>query len=711
MRLTLINIAILTSFSTFTSNIFANDVSQQTIKTSDDIEVIKIRGTKFEKPLSELTGSVAVISERDIRRSVSTQMSDLFRNEPGVSVTGFSGVSQNISIRGMSGNRILMLQDGTRLADGYGANDINDFVGRSNFDLQDVKQIEVAKGAASSFFGAGALGGVVKITTKQASDYLPNQAYYLDANLLYNDVNSEFKQSITGAKRIASLPVMVKFSNWDGKEQQNSGDSRPPLDISGQSARINTQWDNEVGLLTLNGDWLEQETRNTSRPYSVPQFDGAWLVDDQQRLETQTSTSATVTWQHTTETVWFDEYTAIGFWRETSHENHSTQLLSRTFFDVQRRFRQLVNDDSYKQQSAGIKIDLSKIVGNHEVLYGASYEQLAHERPKLDIRIENGTSTNITSEPFRAATTKTVGFYVSDDVTLNESFNVLVGVRYDSNQLSAKDGEFIDNNSSKLSASAKLTFDSGQGVKMYAGVNQGYRAAPYDKVYGNVPHYFALPPFEIVPNTQLKEETSNSVDVGMSWQIGDVLLSGSVFYNQFDDFIAVEDGVLRQSDGVLERRYVNIDEVITYGAELKMNYQVNDDLSVFASSGWMKGEDSKTKEPIRNITPPELNLGTSYQWQDLLVTANLYGQAKMSDVPRCSDSFNPTSVPCRGTDSWYVLDINAEYSLSNHLTFNLSVKNLLGETYTRYQDVAGSYGDRDSSQPDRNVSASLRYVF
>ena len=104
----------------------------------DKMEVIKVVGTRLEKPLTEISGSAVVITAADIESLVATELSDLFRNEPGVSVTGSAGTPQNITIRGITGNRILMIKDGVRMADGYGASDINDSVGRFNFDLDDV---------------------------------------------------------------------------------------------------------------------------------------------------------------------------------------------------------------------------------------------------------------------------------------------------------------------------------------------------------------------------------------------------------------------------------------------------------------------------------------------------------------------------------------------------------------------------------------------
>lgn len=111
-------------------------------------ETIVVKGQRVEQKLSDISGSITVITEEDLERQIATELTDVFKNEPGVSVTGSAGRPQNISIRGIGGNRVLIIKDGVRVSDGFGADDLNDKVGRFSFDLDDVKQIEVAKGPA-----------------------------------------------------------------------------------------------------------------------------------------------------------------------------------------------------------------------------------------------------------------------------------------------------------------------------------------------------------------------------------------------------------------------------------------------------------------------------------------------------------------------------------------------------------------------------------
>ncbi|WP_238039270.1 TonB-dependent receptor plug domain-containing protein [Psychrobacter sp. Ps6] len=124
-------------------------------KIEKDITVFKdivVTAQKIEQSPYEVNGSVDVITDQDMRQEGATELYDTLKNIPGVDVSGGAGRPQNISIRGIRGNRIKILVDGVETSDGYGADDLNDKVGRNSFDLADVKQIEVIKGAGKRCF-------------------------------------------------------------------------------------------------------------------------------------------------------------------------------------------------------------------------------------------------------------------------------------------------------------------------------------------------------------------------------------------------------------------------------------------------------------------------------------------------------------------------------------------------------------------------------
>ncbi len=94
-----------------------------------------VTANRIEQPLSEVAGSVAVLEGETLEKQGKPELYDALNHEPGVSVTGGAGRPQNITIRGMTGNRIAIVRDGIQSADGYGAADIIDQYGRIPFSL------------------------------------------------------------------------------------------------------------------------------------------------------------------------------------------------------------------------------------------------------------------------------------------------------------------------------------------------------------------------------------------------------------------------------------------------------------------------------------------------------------------------------------------------------------------------------------------------
>lgn len=125
---------------------------------------IIVSAGKYEQKVEDLTVSTSVIPPETIEKRNFTQLDNLLRYVPGVSMA-----EDQISIRGSSGysrgagTRVLVAIDGVPLYTGDTGEIVWEFV-----PLTDVEQIEVIKGPASSLYGSTAIGGVVNIITKKA---------------------------------------------------------------------------------------------------------------------------------------------------------------------------------------------------------------------------------------------------------------------------------------------------------------------------------------------------------------------------------------------------------------------------------------------------------------------------------------------------------------------------------------------------------------
>ena len=126
------------------------------------LEPVVVSATKMRQSVMESPVSLSVVTAEDIRQRNPLDLKQALEMTPGVHFVG-----NQINVRGSTGftfgagNKVLLLLDGVPVY----ASDTGEF----NWDLvspEDVKQIEVVKGAGSALWGAAALGGIVNIITK-----------------------------------------------------------------------------------------------------------------------------------------------------------------------------------------------------------------------------------------------------------------------------------------------------------------------------------------------------------------------------------------------------------------------------------------------------------------------------------------------------------------------------------------------------------------
>ena len=121
-------------------------------------------------PLS-VTQSTVQLSGKDLQRAVGASVAQTLSSEPGVAMR-FNGPMANVPVvRGLTGERILTLQDGERVADLSSAAPDHAFVA----DPNSAERIEVIRGPASLLYGNSAIGGVVNVISGDIPTSVPSR--------------------------------------------------------------------------------------------------------------------------------------------------------------------------------------------------------------------------------------------------------------------------------------------------------------------------------------------------------------------------------------------------------------------------------------------------------------------------------------------------------------------------------------------------------
>ncbi|ACL05748.1 TonB-dependent receptor plug [Desulfatibacillum aliphaticivorans] len=128
-------------------------------------ETIVVKSTKIERKLENVTDSVTVISEYDIKSKQFTDFTEVLRFTPGVEFKQAGGPGQFSypKMRGYGEGHFLVVIDGVKINEGLGGS-VGHFLGQ--LDPSIVENVEILRGPQSALYGANTTAGVIAITTK-----------------------------------------------------------------------------------------------------------------------------------------------------------------------------------------------------------------------------------------------------------------------------------------------------------------------------------------------------------------------------------------------------------------------------------------------------------------------------------------------------------------------------------------------------------------
>lgn len=201
----------------------ANTETVQLNNTTEVLDEIVVTESRYaHERQNEVTGLGKVVKNYDqMSKNQILSIRDLTRYDPGISVVEQGrGASSGYAIRGVDKNRVSMLVDGLPQAQHYNTLGSNANGGAINeIEYENIRSIELSKGASSAEYGSGALGGAVGFRTKDPQDIIKDgQKWGLDSKTAYVSKNSQFVQSVAAAGQAGGFEGMVIATHRQGKE-------------------------------------------------------------------------------------------------------------------------------------------------------------------------------------------------------------------------------------------------------------------------------------------------------------------------------------------------------------------------------------------------------------------------------------------------------------------------------------------------------------
>ncbi len=702
---------------------------------------IVVSATRTPVAIDDAPATVTVIDAEQIADELATDIKDLVRFEPGVSVrraptrfsaalgtTGRAG-NEGFTIRGIGGNRVLVQVDGIRSPDGFtfGAQD----AGRGSYtDIGLVKSVEILRGPGSALYGSDGLAGVVSFTTSDPDDLILSGntvGGFLRAQ--YSSADNEFAETAAIAGRAGDFSALVGYTRRDFKELENQGavggigESRTqpnPQDGESDALLGKLVWNRDGHRVRLTGEYLQRSVHTDVLTGEGPAFlfgpVPSWIVDSLTADDETERARASLDWTWNGDGA--IEYAHLAaYWQNGEDIQFSDE--DRTPVNATPRpDRERLNTFEnrvwgFSGEARGV-FDTGAI--RHRVTLGGDVSWTNQKGIRDGVEPPAGETFPTSAFPETDYTLG--GIFLGDDIALLDgALTLYPALRFDFYSLTPQaDPLYPDPNrapqedsrfSPKFGAVARL----GGSLRLFANYTQGFRApTPFQ-----VNNFFSNPAFGYtsLPNPDLGPERSESWEGGV--RVGGEGFSAQAvaFTAKYKDFIAQADvaGSGTPVDPTVFQ-YVNIGRVEIDGIEAKAEARHASGLTGRFAIAYAKGDEilpGGARLPLESIDPLNLVGGIGYRDPG----GRFGGEIILTHHAR--KGANRTAAASYRPDAFNILDATVFWRVLDALTLRAGVFNITDEKYAYWSDVRGlsatSTVTDAYTRPGRNASASVSFRF
>lgn len=709
---------------------------------SDD-PAITVTATRTPVMIDQAPVIVTVIDRDRIADELVTDIKDLVRFEPGVTVrraparfgaafgsTGRAG-NEGFTIRGIGGNRVIVQVDGIRVPDGFsfGAQD----VGRGDYvDLGLVKSVEILRGAGSALYGSDGLSGVVSFITSDPQDFLAEGKDLGGiVSAQYSSADEEFSETAIVAGRLGNVSAMAAYTRRDFAELENggsvggTGSSRTlpnPQDGRSDALLGKIVWQpDEANAVRLTGEYVDTRLFTNVLTGVGPASFGSTIVDSLTALDTGERVRATLDWTYDpaandTGSGIIDFAKVAVYWQDGEDRQFSDE--DRAVANDRERLNTFEN--RVFGAAAELRSDFSTGSIDHRLVYGGEVSFTRQEG--LRDGVEPPFGETFPTRAFPVTDFTRGGGFVADEISIGGDLLVLYpALRFDFYSLDPQDDPLLPTFSgagqsgSKLSPKLGAVVNVGGGINLFGNYARGFKAPEP----GQVNQFFENLAFGYTsaPNPDLQPETSESWEAGIRYA-GETLSAGVTYFSgDYDDFISQEvvGGSFTPADPAVFQ-FVNIDRAHIDGVEARVKLRTKAGVYANLAAAYADGDiiaPDGSRAPLASIDPFTLVAGLGYRDP----SDRFGGQLSMTFNQRkaLDETTNVCTTECFRPDASMVLDATAFFRVTDALTIRAGIFNITDETYALWSDVRGltatSAVTDAYTRPGRNASVSASFRF
>lgn len=713
--------------------------------SNDDRRTIVVIATRTPVVLEDAPASVTIITDEEIADTIATDIKDLVRYEPGVSVRraparfgaalGTTGRARNedFVIRGIGGNRVLIQVDGIRSPQGFtfGAQD----AGRGGFtDVSLVKSVEILRGPASALFGSDGLAGAVSFTTSDPADLIgAGNSFGGFVRASYSSEDEEFAETAAIAGQTGDWSALIAYTRRDFQELENQGtvggvgESRTlpnPQDGSSDAFLGKLVWDRGNHRLRLTGEHLETELFSNILSGQGPAFlfgpFPSWIVDDLTARDTTERSRISLDWTYNGAGA-IDYAHVAAYWQDGEDVQFTDEDRSPVSA-TPRPDRERLN--TFENRVYGFAADARSTFATAALAHTLAFGGDISWNRQMGLRdgVEPPFGETFPTRAFPVTDFMLGGLFLADEVALLDgALTIFPALRFDFYDLDPTNDPLLPTfdpegqSASRLSPKLGVTLKLSDEVLLFGNYAQGFRA-PTPSQVNNFFENLAFG-YTSLPNPDLGPERSQSWEGGIRFNSGNTSFELVGFTTDYEDFINQQtvSGSFTASDPAIFQ-FVNLDRVEIEGIEAKASYRLDNGLFTRFAIAYADGDilsPSAAPRPLDTIDPLNLVAGLGYRQPEgrfgaeLIVTHHARKGLAATTGACATECFRP--------DAFTILDATGFVAITDALKLRAGIFNITDEKYAYWSDVRGLAATSSVTdaytRPGRNASVSLSFQF
>lgn len=663
------------------------------------LEAVTAVATRTKRSAFEVPESVSIVDSEQLETEQPSNLGEALQHLPGVDIAnGPRQAGESVVIRGLSGDRVLVTVDGTR----------QNFAGghRSKLLLDPdlLKQVDVLRGPGSALWGSGALGGVLALTTKDATDFLgDDQNFNVRARLGFQDGTGEQLLGTTLAGRYGVFDFVGDIGRRESDDLRlGGGDLLPDSALDVDSNLLKFGWDAGPGhrlqLSSLNYRDQGISPSNPSQPES----------SSNPRLDRENDQG----------------YTQLRYQFERADERFSGAHVNlyQTDLDVTEDRIGAPRHDMLAFETRGIDAGLR--------FNFAPFDQVVTTGAEYYEDTGSATRDGAPRPQFPDAEQRVQGWYIQDELQLTPAWSLIPGLRHDRFRSQSNTQAARDLDESETSLRLGTAYQLTDWLALNASYGEAFRAPNLTELYSAGAHFLGN---QFTPNPDLRPEKAANKELGfrMGWDSllrdeDQLRVKFSAYQNDVEDFIELvvnttvssfpqpicalpnpPAGCASPLGPIIggSSTFTNLRDAELRGGELEAQYEWGRFSTEF-SYAQVRGTNNDTGDALAFIQADTARLGFGYRlpWQDIRLGTRVTRADEQNRVPPAASNGGVVVQP---TDGYSVTDLFAVWEPVSGpfsgLRINLGVDNVSDKRYRRHLSLFDEVG--------RNAQVRVSYLF